>query len=1090
MKQKIAVLGGGMGALTAVFELTSVTGWKDRWDVTVYQEGWRLGGKGASGRNAGENQRIEEHGLHILFGFYDNAFRVMRACHRELARHPDAPLSTFEKAFEPGEVLVLQELVDGEWVPWVIEPPKNDEVPGESGPGLEPADYVTMLLRFAAEQVEVWLGLAPQAIVVRRPGFTAVSNLGPGSTLAHTDIRLLRDLVRRLVREEGRPSLVETLTGALGEVLAAITGGAAEDLKEVLFVDIAHKLAQTKDHEDHDAIVWLLDRFDAFLWSHPMHTTELRRLRMMIDFSLALARGLVADRLIVPPVDWFALDHLEMKQWLRKHGAHEDTLESPLIKGLYDAAFTTFEPAAAGTSLHAFLRMAFTFKGALYYRMQAGMGDTIFAPLYEVLRRRGVKFEFFHQVESIETDGSDVSRLRIRRQATPIGGDYKPLVDVKGLPCWPSEPHYDQLEEGAALEASSEDLEDWWTAWPGAAHDRDVTLERGRDFDLVLLGISIGAFPYVAKDLMAANARFRAMVDNVKTTQTRCAQLWMTPDLEGLGWSGKPPVTIPYAEPLDTWADMTHLVKMEDWPPATVGHLAYLCSPMEDETRGPLPPRSDHAYSKRQTKRVKEYTREWLKTRAGALWPFAASTHDPDEINWALLVDRKERDGEERLEAQYWRAPLSPSERYVLAVPGSSAYRLRADESGFANLFLCGDWTKNAMSIGCLESAVMGGIQAARAIDPRVPKALGDWLPDRPRPMSVPMPEAPAPQPVHVPAAPARRSERELPMYIVTDANEVAPPPIKIDVTVSMFLLDADLDRLQSICDTQLNLPGSPVRYVPLGPFATLYCSHVDNYPQVNPIGWVPEKDFGIWVPLVAGRGEGRHFVPERIVTYTPYIWVDSGAALIGGRTVFGFAKQMADMVLPQNPGERADYSLDTLVVEKYAPDARAENKRLLTIRRRDEDVLGELRDAWRSGQNLLEAFGERLEGVLAGRQLPVPSWAFARDLIHSVVGDSGRPSMRMVFLKQFPDAHDGERACYQAIVEAELPIVSSVQGGYLHGDWEVEIRRYDSHQLVDTLGLKPRTRSGNAATMPSLLHGWSKFSAMVQKATIVHQAT
>ena len=53
-----------------------------RYQVTVYQEGWRLGGKGASGR--GENGRIEEHGLHIWLGFYDNAFRMMRACHAEL----------------------------------------------------------------------------------------------------------------------------------------------------------------------------------------------------------------------------------------------------------------------------------------------------------------------------------------------------------------------------------------------------------------------------------------------------------------------------------------------------------------------------------------------------------------------------------------------------------------------------------------------------------------------------------------------------------------------------------------------------------------------------------------------------------------------------------------------------------------------------------------------------------------------------------------------------------------------------------------------------------------------------------------------
>ena len=50
--------------------------------------GWRLGGKGASGRNAAHGSRIEEHGLHIWFGFYDNAFLTMRQCYEELARAP------------------------------------------------------------------------------------------------------------------------------------------------------------------------------------------------------------------------------------------------------------------------------------------------------------------------------------------------------------------------------------------------------------------------------------------------------------------------------------------------------------------------------------------------------------------------------------------------------------------------------------------------------------------------------------------------------------------------------------------------------------------------------------------------------------------------------------------------------------------------------------------------------------------------------------------------------------------------------------------------------------------------------------------
>ena len=59
-------------------------GARDDYEVHVYQVGWRLGGKGASGRNPLQGQRIEEHGLHIWSGFYDNAFRAMRECFDEI----------------------------------------------------------------------------------------------------------------------------------------------------------------------------------------------------------------------------------------------------------------------------------------------------------------------------------------------------------------------------------------------------------------------------------------------------------------------------------------------------------------------------------------------------------------------------------------------------------------------------------------------------------------------------------------------------------------------------------------------------------------------------------------------------------------------------------------------------------------------------------------------------------------------------------------------------------------------------------------------------------------------------------------------
>ena len=45
---------------------------------------------------------------------------------------------------------------------------------------------------------------------------------------------------------------------------------------------------------------------------------------------------------------------------------------------------------AAGTAVHDLLRIFFTYRGSFAWKMQAGMGDTVFTPFYEVLKKRGV----------------------------------------------------------------------------------------------------------------------------------------------------------------------------------------------------------------------------------------------------------------------------------------------------------------------------------------------------------------------------------------------------------------------------------------------------------------------------------------------------------------------------------------------------------------------------------------------------------------------------------------------------------------------------------------------------------------------------
>jgi hypothetical protein len=103
----------------------------------------------------------------------------------------------------------------------------------------------------------------------------------------------------------------------------------------------------------------------------------------------------------------------------------------------------------------------------------------------------------------------------------------------------------------------------------------------------------------------------------------------------------------------------------------------------------------------------------FLDREIGALWPAASG---PDGFRWNLLTDPANGTGVERLSAQYLRANVDPSDRYVQSLPGSGRHRIPPGRTGFANLAVAGDWTASGLPAGCLESATRSGVLAARAI--------------------------------------------------------------------------------------------------------------------------------------------------------------------------------------------------------------------------------------------------------------------------------------------------------------------------------------------------------------------------------------
>ncbi|MEM7150764.1 MAG: hypothetical protein AAF459_13355, partial [Pseudomonadota bacterium] len=343
--------------------------------------------------------------------------------------------------------------------------------------------------------------------------------------------------------------------------------------------------------------------------------------------------------------------------------------------------------------------------------------------------KRGVKFEYFHQLQNLEPSLNEqgerfVEVIKLQQQVTlKSDAEYQPLVDVKKLPCWPSEPLYAQInsEQAALLKQHNINLESFWSDWPAQYENhfgQPLPIKKLRykdDFDRMILGVSVASLEHVCPSLLVWDTNFAAQAKQVKTVTTQAAQLWLSKTDEQLGWQYRPPskegpILSGFSEPFDTWAAMMNLIDEEQWPiDCSPKNIAYFCSVFLCDY---YPPQSEHQFVIQAKSQVKANLKGMLENNIQAIWPLA---YQNNQFDWSVLHG-SQLSGDERLNAQYWRVNVDPSERYVLSVAGSSQYRLATDETQFTNLFITGDWIKTGVNAGCVEAAVMAGMQTARAM--------------------------------------------------------------------------------------------------------------------------------------------------------------------------------------------------------------------------------------------------------------------------------------------------------------------------------------------------------------------------------------
>lgn len=685
-KKRVLILGGGPAGLASAFALSRTEALRQEFEVTVIEPGWRLGGKCRSGRE-GPMNRLEQNGTHYLFGAYDSCFGVAREVYDELARQGEERFGTFESNFIPRSLLAMKQFFRGQWHDWPVQLPTNAAAPGMGVSALGLSDFLEMGLQFLIELVA-----------------------GNGA---------LRDLQSIGIFPAGDEKPPEPVSRLCVSKLTDYVGAKS--------LELALSLVRLAGDADDSAllrgVVWILRAFReaARLSLAKCATVDLsvNRAWTLLDLGTSMMIGAIEDD-VFSPAGYEAADRYDLREWLAKCGCSLESLWSAPLATWYNAIAAYHEGdvrqpnMSAAIGFHALIRLTTTYKGAFAYQMRAEVGDSLIAPLFHVLKSRGVRFLFFHRVWDLvpSRDDQRIERIEIERQVTLRSEDpfsYEPLKEVNGRLTWPDAPREPQLAEPGNYDPA---LDSFYTPRRGARS----FFEHGTDFDHVILSFPIQCFKWYCSKLLSAREAWRLMYERVETTESQSVRLALKPNLRGLGWNFGPAVLSGFYQPLATWEDNEQLIESETWPPDNRPQaIATLFGPVL--SRQPYPGPEEFTYPASRQPIVLAAGLKFCQDFAGSLWPGAVDITNPPALDFNLLVTWDDAGvGEERYHAQALRMNVGPVEAYTRIQQGTLRYRLRVDETGYVNLSFAGDWTRNGFDLATAEAAVLSGLQAAKVL--------------------------------------------------------------------------------------------------------------------------------------------------------------------------------------------------------------------------------------------------------------------------------------------------------------------------------------------------------------------------------------
>jgi hypothetical protein len=313
------------------------------------------------------------------------------------------------------------------------------------------------------------------------------------------------------------------------------------------------------------------------------------------------------------------------------------------------------------------------------------------------------------------------------------------------------------------------------------------------------------------------------------------------------------------------------------------------------------------------------------------------------------------------------------------------------------------------------------------------------------------------PRPTLVLPASAETSLPRLPAY-VEHGGEIAcrHPADADDSRMYGFVLDASRERLDAWCERCLNAPTrGEHRWQAISEQVLLNFVDIPTMGSTDTgdlvLGNTREQEAAIWFPVYEPHVGVQAWA-------IPYMFVNSGMALAGGREVYGFPKQLGALAIPRDDRTPAELRLNTVTFKTYDPDAQARNHRVITVAREGDplpldadsldaviNALGSVTEPELAARDAVGWLRKLVSGEHALEDI-VPHLLFFFHLVEQ--------HTPMVLLKQFRDAHVPGAACYQAVVLVDMAVKTFRSGGLLPDDYRVTIAPLDGEPITRELGI------------------------------------